>query len=46
MNECLKLRGGNGIPNVCNWVSAAAKLAAGVDQLTPFLSKGVNGGFS
>ncbi len=32
--------------NVALWVSFAELLAAAVDQLTPFFSKGVNGGFS
>ena len=32
--------------NVRHWVSFAELLAAAVDQLTPFFSKGVNGGFS
>jgi len=37
MNKCLKSRSGEGRANVWVWISAAALLAAALDQMKPFL---------
>jgi len=46
MNQWPEAGRGQMPPSDRFWVLAEARRLAGVDQLTPFLSKGVNGGFS